>query len=376
MGRPVLSSQQKEELWERWKAGRSLADQQVFKLSRQEACLQILRKCKMKLCDFDTIDCSVIICTRNRHRQLEEALASMTALVIPPSLIWELIVVDNGSTDATPAVIESSKNTLPIRRVFEPLAGLSNARNAGVDAARGKYLVWTDDDVHVEPNMLAAFVDAFKRWPDARVFGGKITLYLLPPTPLWFLDAFDYLKQRLAARDFGPDPIPLSIANDRIPYGACFAVRAAEQRHYRYDPRLGRAPGQNRGCEETELIGSMLRANYSGWWVPGAEVKHVIPASRQTIEHVVQLYEGTGEDWAHLTNKSWRWTFLRVPLVLWFKLPISYIRFRLAYKMRSKAWPHYLGRLAWYRGVLNIVFANGRSKKLVCSNLETPTGAS
>jgi hypothetical protein len=61
--------------------------------------------------------------------------------------------------------------------------------------------------------------------------------------------------------------------NDRISYGPSFAIRAAEQTQYRYDPNLGAAPGENRYCEEAELIRSLLKANYSGWWVPGAEVK-------------------------------------------------------------------------------------------------------
>jgi glycosyltransferase involved in cell wall biosynthesis len=275
---------------------------------------------------------------------------------------WEIVVVDNGSTDATVNVIRSFERSLPIRRIFQPQSGISNARNSGVDAAVGKYLVWTDDDVHVEPNWLAAFLEAFDRWPDAVVFGGKIIPYLLPPTPPWFLDAFDYLKPRLAARNFGPNPIPLSIANDQIPYGACFAIRAAEQKQYRYDPKLGPAPGQNRFCEETELIRSILSDNYSGWWVPDAEVKHIIPASRQTIEYVLQCYDRMGETWAHLMKKDMRWTFLGVPVLIWVKLPISYLRFRFAYMARSKLWIHYLGRVAWYRGVLRYYFSEPPGK--------------
>lgn len=302
------------------------------------------------------MDCSVVVCTRNRATQLSEALESFTKLNIPEATTWEVLVVDNGSSDSTVDVIRSFERVLPIRRVFQPQPGLSNARNSAIEVAQGKYIIWTDDDVHVDPNWLAAFLEAFKRWPDAVVFGGKITPCLLPPTPVWFFDAFEYLKKRLAARDFGPDPIPLSIANDRIPYGACFAIRAAEQRQYRYDPNLGRAPGRNRGGEETELIASILKARYSGWWVPGAQVKHIIPASRQTVEHVAQLYEGIGEDWAYLTSKNWRRTFLRVPLAVWAKLPISYLRFRLSYMIRSKSWPHYLGRVAWYRGVFKYCF--------------------
>jgi glycosyltransferase involved in cell wall biosynthesis len=122
-----------------------------------------------------TVDCSVVVCTRNRAAQLSEALESFTKLKIPQGTTWEIIVVDNGSTDSTANVVRAFEHALPIKRVFQPKPGISNARNAGVDAAQGKYLVWTDDDVHADPNWLAAYVDAFKRRPEAAVFGGKIT---------------------------------------------------------------------------------------------------------------------------------------------------------------------------------------------------------
>jgi glucosyl-dolichyl phosphate glucuronosyltransferase len=230
------------------------------------------------------VDCSVVVCTRNRAPQLAETLTSFTKLNIPTGTTWEVVVVDNGCTDSTAEVIHSFESTLPLRRVYQPEPGISKARNAGVDAAQGKYLIWADDDVHVQPNWLAAFLEAFKRWPEAVVFGGKITPVLVAPTPTWVLDDYDDLKMMFAVRDFGPDPVPLSVLNDRIPYGACYALRAAEQRQFRYDTALGRAPGQNRAGEETAVIEAILKANYSGWWVPDAEVKHIIPTSRQTLE--------------------------------------------------------------------------------------------
>jgi glycosyltransferase involved in cell wall biosynthesis len=311
--------------------------------------------------------------------QLSEALESFTKLKIPEGTTWEIIVVDNGSTDATANVIRSFEQALPIKRVFQPKPGISNARNAAVDAAQGKYLIWTDDDVQVAPNWLAAYVNAFKRWPEAAVFGGKITPYLVPPTPAWFQDAFDYVDRvrggdLFARRDFGPDPVPLSIANDRIPFGACYAVRAAEQRQFRYDPTLGRAPGQYRGGEETAVIEEILKANHSGWWVPAAEVKHMVPSSRQSLQGIVQIYGGMGEEWAYQTRKTWRWTFLQVPVKLWVKLPLCYLRFRLAYMMQSKSWPHHFGRLAWYRAVFKYCFCELPLKEWILPGCEQATG--
>ena len=65
---------------------------------------------------------------------------------------WELQIVDNGSTDATQSVIEEFKPSLPIYRTEAPVPGLSNARNVGIENARGQFIIWTDDDVIVDGN--------------------------------------------------------------------------------------------------------------------------------------------------------------------------------------------------------------------------------
>src|SRR5579864_5913338 len=117
---------------------------------------------------------SVIICTRDRAAQLASVLATACALKVPEGLSWELCVVDNGSSDSTPQVVREFSETLPIRYIREDVPGLSNARNRGVDEARGRYICWTDDDVEIDPEWLSAYAEAFRRHPDAAVFGGRI----------------------------------------------------------------------------------------------------------------------------------------------------------------------------------------------------------
>jgi glucosyl-dolichyl phosphate glucuronosyltransferase len=75
------------------------------------------------------MDCSVVICTRNRAAQLSEAVSSLTKLHIPNCMTRELLVVDNGSTDSTPDVIRSFETVLPIKRVFQPEPGISMWKN-------------------------------------------------------------------------------------------------------------------------------------------------------------------------------------------------------------------------------------------------------
>src|SRR6516165_2736912 len=116
---------------------------------------------------------TVAICTRNRAGSLRRTLESLAALQIPGDLTWEIVIVHN-STDHTDDVINKYLERLPVRRVLETRAGLSNARNQAVDTAKGEYIVWTDDDVIVDPGWLSAYAAAFRRWPEAAVFGGRI----------------------------------------------------------------------------------------------------------------------------------------------------------------------------------------------------------
>ena len=272
---------------------------------------------------------------------------------LPNELCWEVIVVDNGSTDQTPDVIKSYANRLPIRQVVQPEPGLSNSRNLGIAAAVGEYIVWTDDDVLVGEGWLRGYLKAFNRWPDAAVFGGKVTPLLREPTPGWFESAKADLHFLLAARDFGDLPVPLSLSDDRLPFGANFAVRAAEQNMYLYNPALGVAPGRRRGGEETAVLHALLTDGKTGWWVPEAEVAHVIPVSRQTPEYLKHFYGGMGEASAFAYCNSKPDPLLKAPIAVWIKVALSLVRFRAAKMIGHWTWVRYLSSYSFHLGALN-----------------------
>ncbi len=298
------------------------------------------------------MDFSVIVCTRDRASSLNQFLLSATLLKIPPGTVWELLIVDNGSTDRTAEIVASFEERLPVRRLWQPEAGKSNAINLGISQAAGKYIIWADDDVLLGREWLEAYREAFTRWPDAALFGGKVTPLIKEPTPVWFRSALPDLGYLLAARDFGDKPIPLSVEGDRLPFGLNFAVRADVQRLHPFDPALGVAPGRRRGGEETAVIRAILRSGNTGWWVPGAAVLHVVPTERQTTAYISSYYGGMGEQDAFSQVASQSVPRLGAPLSTWIKVAFGFLRYRLARLAGLKSWVRYLSSYAYHRGVL------------------------
>jgi glucosyl-dolichyl phosphate glucuronosyltransferase len=234
---------------------------------------------------------TVTICTRNRAASLARTLASIAEAAAAVSEEWELLVVDNGSADDTADVVDGFGGSLPIRRVHHPVPGLSNARNAGMAAALGRFIIWTDDDLTVDRAWLASYLAAFRAWPDCAIFGGRAIPRYAEPVPAWFLACEDDLASLLAIRDA---PEWDEITPERVPYGLNYAVRTDVQRAHPYDPKLGVAPGRRLGGEETEMIRAALRAGARGRWVWGATVHHLIPPERQTASYIFRYYRAHG----------------------------------------------------------------------------------
>lgn len=122
---------------------------------------------------------SVVIATRNRAPRLGKCLRRFQELDLSGISDWELILVDNGSSDNTAQVVEELKaNTeLPIRYVLEPKAGVSPARNTGIRAAKHEIIAFTDDDCMVDPGWLATISAIFQEEPGLALVGGRVELH-------------------------------------------------------------------------------------------------------------------------------------------------------------------------------------------------------
>jgi glycosyltransferase involved in cell wall biosynthesis len=292
---------------------------------------------------------TVSVCTWNRSALLQQALEQMTHLVIPPGVDWELLVVNNNCTDATDTVIAAFASRLPIRRLFEANPGQSNARNLAVREARGEYIVWTDDDVLVDENWIASYVQAFQRWPEAAFFGGLVRPWFSVPPPRWLERVWPRIASTYATRDLGDQPLRFEGGNC-IPYGANFVVRLKEQRRHLYDPRIGLKPGGNIRGDEVSVLNALLAEGLQGWWVPAAVVRHYIPPERMSTRYIRQYYSGYGEYLAMTEPPCNGPTLFGKPRWLWRQAVTAEVKYRL-HRLTSPPdiWIHHLidASMAW-----------------------------
>lgn len=291
---------------------------------------------------------TVAICTRNRCITLERTLASLASIALPPSLSWEVLVVDNDSEDDTAKSIARFADALPLRALVESNLGLSHARNAAIAAARGEYIVWIDDDVLVDADWLGAYHHAFRAWPDAAFFGGPIAPEFEGTPPRWLELALPHVANAFASLDFGNTPIPLTV--DALPFGANFAVRAREQRRCAFDPALGRRGDLMYAGEEWAVLQKLLAAGATGRWVPGARVGHMIPASRQSVEYLRRYYTGNGMSLARTRKISGEKMLFGRPRWAWREAVLQELAYRVRrFSSSADVWSVHLRRasIAW-----------------------------
>lgn len=228
-------------------------------------------------------DCSVVVCTYNRARSLADTLRALRALEVPPALSWEIIVVDNNSKDDTRAVVEAAAQDFPrLRYLFQPLQGLSHARNLGIEAARGALLLFTDDDVLPEPDWLLRIVEGM-RAHDADACGGYIAPIFEVTPPAWLTERFYGF---LAVRTERTDDYRIESAS-QAPFGANMAVkRAVFDRVGPFDVTRGRSGKVLASGEDGELFERILAAGLSAWFIGSARVHHKVEAFRLTKRYL------------------------------------------------------------------------------------------
>ena len=241
-----------------------------------------------------TPEISVVVCTRDRAESLELTLASLRPA--PPSITWELLVVDNASEDDTQERLRRIQSTFhcELRILFEPEAGLAKARNLALREARAEVLLFLDDDVTCEPGLVEAHVAAFKD-PTVVATGGRVAPRLPENTPQWFRDETGAQSGGPTARyDFGDTPGEIGLEIQPLPVGANFAIRRnAARENGGFNEALGWGPSAIPG-EETQLLDKLASDKGRILYVPDATVHHRIPPERTTFAYFERWFERQG----------------------------------------------------------------------------------
>ena len=211
---------------------------------------------------------SIVICTYNRVELLSSALASV-AVQTASSEEYEIIVVDNNSTDSTMELVTKFSRTHPdVRYVHEPVQGLSHARNRGWQEAQGEYVAYIDDDARAENRWVEAIAAFAAKRPEAAAFGGPYFWFSLKPLPAWF-------KESYASWSLGTEERPIQ-KDEWLKGTNMIFKRTVLEAVNGFDTRLGMS-GQNLGyTEEVALQVKLMEMGSEIYYVPCIRVKHLV----------------------------------------------------------------------------------------------------
>jgi glucosyl-dolichyl phosphate glucuronosyltransferase len=257
---------------------------------------------------------SVVLCTVDRAQLLVKALDALLAQVLETPA-YEVVVVDNNSTDATPEVVRPFLASGRVRYELEPTQGLSVARNRGASVARADLIAFTDDDVRVSSTWVRDIVRAFTDDPDLAMVGGKVEPEWEGVPPPW-LPAAGYAP--LALVDYGEQPFRVAVEQPVCLIGANVAVRrSAFERAGGFSPALQRVRDGIGSTEDYDFERRLLADGLSAIYDPAIVVHAVVPRERLRKQYYRAWHSGHGRFYAvmrdPLFERSRFGTFLGVP---------------------------------------------------------------
>ncbi|MEX0716068.1 MAG: glycosyltransferase [Planctomycetaceae bacterium] len=225
---------------------------------------------------------TVAVCTRNRAGALRAAVESLSHLETRGRFTSEILIVDNGSTDDTPAVAAELARRLPIEMRYsrEEMPGVVHARNRAIADARGEWLAFFDDDQAADPHWLLALLDLAER-RDAQCVGGKVVLRLPPGVER----DLSPICRMLLGESVGLDEERKYSATVTPGAGNLMVRRAALQHVGGFDPVYN-----GRG-EDTDLFLRLMLAGIDGWYTPAAIIHHIIPPERISDDYLLRMSE-------------------------------------------------------------------------------------
>lgn len=235
---------------------------------------------------------SVVICTFNRMSGLGAVLDDLAAQRGIPDPGWEVLVVDNNSSDGTRMEVERriALGVLPLRYVFEGTQGKSHALNRGIAEARGSILVFTDDDVRIPPEWLAEIIRPFDD-PTCMGVAGAVEPEWPGPPPRWVSAEPPYRMMAAIVQYSQP-----AAGSTRVPpIGANAAWRREVfERQGGFRSELGPAGAASPLGEDTELGLRMIARGEEVRFAPAARIRHPVAEDRLTRRYFLDWYYDSG----------------------------------------------------------------------------------
>jgi len=251
---------------------------------------------------------SVIIPTRNRSEFLRLALQSLQSQTYPLDR-FEVLVIDNGSTDDTKQVIESFQQSFGnIRYFFDPTPGLHVGRHVGLREAKEDILVYADDDIEATPTWLEGIAESFQDQEVVLVGGKNLPKYEVAPPDwiekMWKEDEYgNRILGYLSLLDLGDE---IKEIDPNYVYGCNFSIRKStllEAGGFHPDA-MPQELIKYRGDGESHVSTYILSNGYKAVYNPKASVYHMVPSSRMTKEYFCRraFNEGISHSYTELRN--------------------------------------------------------------------------
>ncbi|MBR5784332.1 MAG: glycosyltransferase [Bacteroidales bacterium] len=237
---------------------------------------------------------SVVLCTYNRDKYVYNMLKSIAENEFQVER-YEIVLINNNSTDNTEKEcmrFSSDYPNITFRYFVETKQGLSHARNRGIAESLGDIIIYVDDDATVNKAYLKTYSDYFATHPDVKGAGGPVEPVYETEEPKWFSH---YIRQLITGElNLGKEPkyFPRGV----YPIG-CNSVFRKEvfDKVGLFNVDLGRKGTSLIGAEEKDLFDKMTAQGIKFFYLPGAILYHIIPASKLTEEHFDKLTYSIGK---------------------------------------------------------------------------------
>lgn len=233
---------------------------------------------------------SILICTRNRAKRIKNLFESLYSLQIPLGISYEILIVNNGSTDDTEIIIKKCMNhfNLPVTYLEMKEKGKSKALNYGIKYAQGALLLFADDDVVFSSSWLQAYWYAYKNFSEYDGFGGRVIPKWEGQFPDWMKGGMlDFMPLPLLNMvDFGTKLIPFP--NRGVPGGLNSGLRRSViNKIGLFNEKFG--PGTNIPyAEDTEYFRRIINNGGKFLYVPEAKVEHINSPERMTQQYALK----------------------------------------------------------------------------------------